>query len=183
MWPIDRPKPHSDDARSHPDEQVGQIANSIKTFQALRPILVDEHDQILAGHGILLAHQRLGRTQIAVQVIDHLTELQKSAFLVADNQIALQSEWDDQKLSALIATLGQELDDVSVLGFDPEELDRLLHDLAPEQLSVDEDEIPLTSVPPVTLTGDVWILGKHRRAISVQHGTARTGEARRYPLL
>ena len=162
MWPIDRPKPHSDNARTHPDEQVDQIANSIKAFQALRPILVDEHDHILAGHGIWLAHQRLGRQEIAVQVIDHLTELQKRAFLIADNQIALNSEWDDEKLSALIATLEQDLDDVSVLGFDPEELDRLLADLAPEQLSVNEDEIPVTSVPLVTLSGDVWILGKHR---------------------
>jgi DNA modification methylase len=162
MWPIDRPKPNPANARTHPDEQVGQIANSIKTFQALRPILVDEHDNVLAGHGILLAHQRLGRTQIAVQVINHLTELQKSAFLVADNQIALQSEWDEQKLSGLIATLEQELHDVSVLGFDPEELDRLLHDLAPEQAFVDEDEVPAAPVRSISLTGDVWILGKHR---------------------
>ena len=162
MWPIDRPKPNPDNARIHPDEQVGQVVNSIKTFQALRPILVDEHGYILAGHAILLAHQRLGRQQIAVQVIDHLTELQKRAFLIADNQIALNSEWDDQKLSALIATLEKELDDVSVLGFDPEELDRLLHDLAPEQIFVDEDEVPVPPVQSVSLPGDVWILDKHR---------------------
>jgi len=162
MWSIDRPKPHPDNARTHPDEQIGQLANSIKTFQPLRPVLVDEHGYILAGHGIWLAHQLLGRQQIAVQVIDHLTEPHKRAFLIADNQIALNSEWDDQKLGALIATLEKELADVSVLGFDPEELDRLLADLAPEQILVDEDEVPITPVQSVSVPGDVWILGKHR---------------------
>jgi DNA modification methylase len=162
MWPIDRPKPNPDNARTHADEQVGQVGNSIETFQSLRTVLVDEYDYILAGHAIWLAHRRLARQQIAVQVIDHLTELQKRAFLVADNQIALNSEWDEEKLRALVAKLEKELRDVGVLGFKPEELDRLLQDLAPEQIFVDEDEVPMTSVRSVSLPGDVWILDQHR---------------------
>jgi DNA modification methylase len=141
---------------------VQQIANSLKLFKPLRPIVVDEQDQILAGHGIWLAHQLLGYQQIAVHVFDHLTKANKLAFLVADNQIGQNSEWDEGKLSALIADLEKQLKDVSVLGFDPEELDRLLTDLAPEQGLVDEDEVPPTPSQAVSLLGDVWVLGKHR---------------------
>jgi hypothetical protein len=133
-----------------------------RLFDRIRPILVDEHDYILAGHGIWLAHRQLGRQQIAVQVIDHLTEVHKRAFSLADNQIGANPEWDDEKLRALIANLERELDDVSVLGFDPEELDRLLADLTPEQAFVDEDEMPAAPVRSTSLPGDVWILGKHR---------------------
>lgn len=103
IWPMDRPKPHPDNPRTHSGEQVAQIAKSIETFEALRPIVVDEQDYILAGHGIWLAHRQLQRQEIAVAVVDHLTEPQKRAFLIADNQIALNSAWDEQKLGSLIA--------------------------------------------------------------------------------
>jgi DNA modification methylase len=162
IWPIDRPKPHPDNPRTHSAEQVAQIAKSLETFDVLRPIVVEEQDYILAGHGIWLAHRQLQRQEIAVAVVDHLTEPQKRAFLIADNQIALNSAWDDQKLGSLIATLERQLEDVSVLGFEPQELDRLLADLAPEQAFVGEDEVPLAPVRAVSLPGDVWTLGKHR---------------------
>jgi len=162
LWPIDRPKPHPDNPRTHSDEQIGLIAESIKTFKPVRPILVDEQGYILAGHGVWLAHRLLGLPEVAVQVIDHLTEPLKRAFLIADNQIAYRSEWDDQKLSALVATLERQLENVKVLGFDPQELDRVLADLAPEPAFIPEDEIPLPPVRRVTLPGDLWILGRHR---------------------
>jgi len=162
MWPMDRPKPHPDNPRTHSEEQIAKIAKSIETFQTLRPILVDEQDQILAGEGLWRAHQKAGRTHIAVQVLDHLTEPLKRAFLIADNQIDLSSEWDDQKLSEVIARLDRELKDVTVLGFEPEELDRVLADLAPERAFIPEDEVPSAPIRRITLPGDVWILGRHR---------------------
>jgi DNA modification methylase len=148
--------------RTHSDEQIDLIAKSIEPFQALRPIVVDEQDYILAGHGVWLAHRKLGRQQIAVQVFDHLTELLKRAFLIADNQIAQKSEWETEKLSALVASLEKQLEDVSLLGFDPEELDRLLADLAPEGGFIPGDEVPLPPPRRVTLPGDIWLLGRHR---------------------
>jgi len=81
MWPIDRPKPHPDNARKHSDEQTAQLAKSIESFQAVRSILVDEKGYMLAGHGLLLAHRLLGRKAVPVIVLTRLTEQQKQLFL------------------------------------------------------------------------------------------------------
>ena len=162
MWPIDRPKPHPDNPRLHSTEQLELLAKSIDTFELIHPIVVDELDFILAGHGLWQAHGLLGRQEIAVLVINHLTEVQKRTFLVLDNQLALISEWNEEKLRALIARLEHELEDVNVLGFDSHVLDRLLADLPAELGFIPEDELPPTPPRPVTVPGDLWVLGRHR---------------------
>ena len=162
MWPIDRPMPHPENARRHSDEQVAQLAKSLETFQAVRPILADEKDFILAGHGLWRAHRLLGRTEVPVTVLSHLTQAQKRLFLIADNQLALNSEWDEQKLRSTVAALERELEDLAVTGIGPKELDRLLADLAPEPAWADEDEAPKTPTWAVSVPGDLWVLGRHR---------------------
>lgn len=162
MWPIDRPKPHPDNARVHPPEQIAQLAKSIQTFDLVRPILVDEKDFILAGHGLWLAQRALGRREIPVTVLHHLTEQQKQLFLIADNQLPQNAEWDEEKLHGIIAGLEQQLGDLKVLGFSPAELDRMLADLAPEPGWVDEDVAPPASSWSVTVPGDLFVLGRHR---------------------
>jgi hypothetical protein len=103
----------------------------------------------------------LGLREVPVIVIAHLTELQKRAYLIADNQLALNSDWDEEKLGRELEELERQLVDLKVVGFSPEELDRLLADLVPEQL-VEEDSVPETPRQAVTIPGELWLLGKHR---------------------
>ena len=160
MWPIDRLKPHPDNARTHSDEQIARLAKSIETFDVVRSVLADENDVMLAGHGVALAHRRLGRRMVPVTVLTHLTEQQKRLYVIADNQLALNSEWDEEKLGKVVAELERELADVKVTGLNPLELDRLA-DLSPEQPSVDEDHVPNPPALLVSRPGDLWRLKGH----------------------
>ena len=162
MYPIDRLKPHPQNARQHSEDQVIQLAKSIQEFGFTQPILVDENDTILAGHGKWLAACQLGLSDVPVIVLRGLTEIQKRAYLIADNQLGLNSSWDEEKLRPLVEQLERELASLDITGLSPQETDRILADLAPEQNFVDEDAVPETSVLSVTVTGDVWVLGKHR---------------------
>ena len=162
IWPIDRLKPHPENARTHSAEQIAQLAKSVETFQAVRSILADENDFILAGHGLCQAFRLLGWKEVPVTVMGHLTEQQKRLFLIADNQLALNSDWDEEKLRTAVATLDRELADLKVTGLGPGELDRLLADLAPEQDWAQDDEVPNPPALAVSIAGDLWVLGRHR---------------------
>src|ERR1700685_336013 len=162
MWPIKRPKPNPDNARIHSDEQVRQIAKSVETHQLNRTIQVDENDVILTGHGLLQALDFLGYEEVPVQVLRHLTEAQKQTYIIADNQLALNSSWDEEKLGLTLQKLENDLVNLEVIGFSPQELDRLLADLEPEDLVGDPEDVPETHALAVTLPGDLWTLGRHR---------------------
>ena len=162
LWPIGRLKPHPDNARQHSEEQIAQLARSIEEFGFTHSILVDETDTVLAGHGKLMAARLLGLAEVPVIVISDLTDIQKKAYLIADNQIALNSTWDEDKLRSLVKEIEQELASFEITALSPQEVDRLLADLAPEPAFADEDAVPETSVLPVTEPGDVWLLGRHR---------------------
>jgi DNA modification methylase len=161
IWPIDRPTPNPHNARVHSEEQIAELATSLREYKFTRPLLVDENGVLLAGHGTLQAARHLGLSEVPVIVIAHLTELQKRAYLIADNQLALNSDWDEEKLGRELAELEQQLVDLKVVGFSPEELDRLLADLAPECL-VEEDSIPEIPKVAITIPGELWVLGRHR---------------------
>ncbi len=156
MWPIDRLKPNPRNARMHSEEQVAQLANSINTFRMMRPILADENEVVLAGHGLLLAMRHLGWQEVPVLPVRHLTEAQKETFALTDNQLGLISSWDEDKLQLTLEGLERELVDLGVIGFSPPELDRLLADLAPECPMADEEAVPETPVLAVTVPGDLW---------------------------
>ena len=162
MWPIDEVRPNPDNPRVHPEEQIAALAASLREFGWVRPILVDENKVVLVGHGMLAAARQLGLERVPVLVISHLTAIQKRAYQIADNQLGLSSEWDAQKLTQEVAILEKELFQMEAIGFSPEELDRILADLQAETLRAGEDDVPAAPVEPVTLSGDVWILGKHR---------------------
>jgi DNA modification methylase len=162
LWPIDRLKSHPDNPRAHPAQQIAQLEQSIKTFGVMRSVVADEYDFLLAGHGVTLAARNVGLKEMPVTVISGLTETEKHIFLAADNQLALNSEWDEEKLQALIAALEKELGNLDLTGFRPQEIDRILADLAPEQDDwIDEDQIPETK-STITVPGDLWILDRHR---------------------
>src|SRR5258708_5398271 len=105
LWPIDRLRPYERNARTQPDEQIAQIAASILEFGFTNPILVDSRDGILAGHGRLLAARKLKLTEVPVIILDHLTEAQKRAYVIVDNQLALNAGWDDELLRIELAEL------------------------------------------------------------------------------
>lgn len=163
QWPLDRLLPYAANARTHPDEQVAQIAGSIAEFGFNVPCLVDERGVLVAGHGRLLAAQRLGLSQVPVIRLDHLTDAQARAYRIADNQIALNSGWDDALLSAEVARLKEDGVDLELLGFPEDELDRLLSGLDGEKGgNEDEDVVPEPPATPISRPGDLWILGRHR---------------------
>ena len=160
--PIGDIKPNPGNARTHPDWQVAQIARSIETYGLTAPLLVDEHLMLLAGEGRLLAAQKLGLEEVPVRVIEGLTETQKSIYVIADNQIALNATWDEDKLRAAVEELERALADLDLTGLCPQEIDRLIADLAAEQGWTDEDEAPKISPMSITAPGELWILDRHR---------------------
>ena len=146
MWPLDRLIPYERNARTHSPEQVAQIAASIQEFGFTNPILVDGSDGILAGHGRLAAAKDMGLAEVPVIVLDHLSAAQRKAYILADNQLALNAGWDMELLQQEVVSLDLADFDLSVLGFsegmvagllDPEKIDA---DEPPEDFKeVDED--------------------------------------------
>jgi len=152
--------PYARNSRTHSDEQVAQIAASIKEWGWTTPVLTDEEGMIIAGHGRVLAARKLGLKEIPVMVATGWTDAQKKAYVLADNQLALNAGWDMDLLKVEV----QELDgldfDLDLIGFDDKTLAGLLND--PTEGETDPDDTPEPPADPVSALGDVWILGKHR---------------------
>ncbi|OJU26692.1 MAG: DNA methylase [Nitrobacter sp. 62-13] len=162
LWPIDRLLTYAANARTHPDEQVAQIAGSIAEFGFNVPCLVDDRGVLIAGHGRIVAAKRLGLQQAPVIRLGHLTDAQARAFRLADNRIALNAGWDDELLSVELERLKEDGVDLALLGFAEDELDRLLDELNGGGASEGEDEVPEPPAQAVTRPGDLWLLGPHR---------------------
>jgi len=152
--------PFARNSRTHSDAQIAQIAASIREFGWTNPLLIDEAGGIIAGHGRLLAALKLGLVDVPCIILDGLTDAQKRALVIADNKLAMNAGWDPELLSSEIAGLGEDGFDLSLLGFNEDELAALLVDKT-EGLT-DPDDIPEAPAEPVTVLGDVWLLGKHR---------------------
>lgn len=160
--PISQLIPYINNSRKHSDEQVAQIAASIKEFGWTNPILVDGNNGLIAGHGRLLAARKLGMDKIPVIELAHLSENQKKALIIADNKLALNSDWDTELLMIELSELDGDDYDLSVLGFDQDELDALLNPIEPNAGLTDEDAVPDVPDEPKTKLGDIYILGNHR---------------------
>jgi DNA modification methylase len=154
--------PYINNSRKHSDEQVAQIAASIKEFGWTNPILVDGANGLIAGHGRLLAARKLGMDKVPVIELAHLSENQKKALIIADNKLALNSDWDNELLMIELQELNNEDYDLSVLGFDQDELDALLNPIETTTGLTDEDAVPEVPDEPKTKLGDIYILGNHR---------------------
>lgn len=140
LWPIEDLKPYSNNARIHDEEQIKQIARSMEEFGFTNPLLVDSIGGIIAGHGRLEAAKELGLAEVPVIVLDGLTEAQRRAYVIADNQLALNAGWDTDALQFELSTL-KDLDfDLSVVGFADDELGRLLEGLDIEGGDFEEKE-------------------------------------------
>jgi ParB-like chromosome segregation protein Spo0J len=126
LWPIDRLVPYDKNSRLHSPEQIAQVAASISEFGFTNPILVDSNDGIVAGHGRLSAARELGMEQVPVVVLDHLSERQKRAYVIADNKLALNASWDVDMLAAEVADLKADDFNLDLLGFSTEELEEIM---------------------------------------------------------
>ena len=153
--------PYANNPRTHSEQQVAQVAASIQEFGFNNPILIDEHNSIIAGHGRLAAAQKLDMNTVPTILLEGLSEAQRKAYVIADNKLTENGGWDYDLLAVEIERL-KELDvDIDLTGFDPIELDTILEPEVVEGLT-DEDAVPEVPDNPITKRGDVWILGNHR---------------------
>lgn len=164
MMPTARLVPYARNARTHSDQQVAQIAASMAEFGFVNPILIGDDDVIIAGHGRLMAAQRLGMTDVPTIVLGHLTDAQRRALVIADNKIGDNAGWDDARLLQELQALQDEGFDLDLLGIPDDELAALLAvaEDRPEISDEAADAIPEPPAEPITRPGDIWALGKHR---------------------
>lgn len=152
--------PYARNSRTHSPQQVDKIAASIREFGFLNPIIVDGQNGIIAGHGRVMAAQKLGLTIVPVIEAGHLTEAQKRAYVLADNRLALDAGWDLEMLRVELTDLKAADFDLSLTGFEIGELGKLMLD--PLAGLTDPDAIPEPPAEPVSVLGDVWQMGRHR---------------------
>lgn len=149
-------------SRTHSDEQIKQIERSIKEFGFTNPVLVDEKNMIIAGHGRVEAAKKAGMSDVPCLRLENLSSAQKSAYVIADNKIALNAGWDSDLLKLEIESL-RDLDfDISLIGFNDDELAEIFAVDAQQDVLCDEDNVPKVTQDPVTRYGDIWVLGDHR---------------------
>lgn len=160
-WPLERLVPYEGNARVHSASQIAQIAFSIKEYGFTNPILAGPDGEIIAGHGRVLAARKLGLTQVPVIVLRHLSETQKRALRLADNQLALNARWDPELVRLELEALVEQNVNLDSLGFSDQELQELLAQEIPLRGS-DPDFIPELWTEPVSRPGDLWVLGEHR---------------------
>jgi len=164
--PIAVLRPDPNNARQHSERQIRQIAESIQTFGFNVPVLVTAQNQLVAGHGRVLAAQRLGLVRLPAIRLEHLSEAQVRAFMIADNRLTETSEWDARLLGEQLKILSEiELDfSLEVTGFEMGEIDLMIENLALALPGMKDpaDAIPETSSAVVTQFGDLWILGRHQ---------------------
>jgi DNA modification methylase len=167
-WPLGRLRPYARNPRTHSDEQIAQIAASIVEFGWTTPILVSGDGEVIAGHGRLDAAKKLGLSSVPVLVLDHLSDAQRRAYVIADNTLALRAGWDEELLAGELHALNGGGFDLGLLGFDEAELDRLMAPLddggddTEGASDIDPDETPEALRAAVTRPGDLWLLGSHR---------------------
>ena len=181
-WPVDRLILSDLNPRTHSREQVVQIAASIREFGFVNPILVGVDGGIIAGEGRLRAAQTEGMREVPVIVLAHLSEVQRRALVIADNQLALNAGWDEQMLREQLAALQDQDFNLDLLGFDEQELARQLAEHEASPGLTDEDEVPEVPTAPVTRPGDLWLLGPRKghpqHRVLCGDATARTDTAR-----
>src|SRR3990172_8892754 len=143
-WPVEKLTPYARNARTHSEEQIIQIAASIAEFGWTNPVLIGPDGVLIAGHARLLAALKLGMTEVPVIVLEHLTETQRRALVIADNQLAIRgAAWDEEMLRVELEALQEDGFDLDLVGFTDEELEELLQE--PDQIvagNTDEDAVP-----------------------------------------
>ena len=160
---IDKLIPYINNARTHSTEQINKLRSSLREFGFINPVIIDSDFNIIAGHGRVQAAKAENITHVPCVLVDHLTESQKKAYIIADNRMALDAGWDEELLRVEIEALQGEAFDVSLTGFDANELDALFKDELKDKIKDDDFDVNSElQKPTITKLGDVWCLGKHR---------------------
>lgn len=157
---VDKLLPYARNSRTHSDAQVAQIAASIKEWGWTTPILVDEEGMIIAGHGRVMAARKLGAIEIPAMIAKGWSDAQKRAYVIADNQLAINAGWDTDLLAIELKELGELGFEIDLIGFDEKALSSILVDK--NEGLTDPEEVPEPPTEPVSVLGDVWVLGRHR---------------------
>ena len=160
--PVEQLIPYARNSRTHSDAQIAQIAASIREFGFLNPIIIDGDRGIISGHGRVMAARILGLDSLPCIEASHLTEAQRKAYVIADNKLALNAGWDNDLLRVELSELGELGFDLELTGFSVDEISALEVDPEPAQGLTDEDAVPEPPDNPVTVDGDVWLMGGHR---------------------
>lgn len=157
-------KPHARNARTHSKKQIGQIAKSIRKFGFTNPILIDEADRIIAGHGRVEAAKSLGMTRVPVLLLEGMSEADRKAYVIADNRLAELAGWDRELLGLELGDLSELVPDFdfNAIGFEIAEIEALLNEANSKEVTEDTVDEPERKAPPVTRLGDMWQLGPHR---------------------
>ena len=158
---IDKLIPYANNARTHSPEQVNKLRSSLREFGFINPVIIDRDYNIIAGHGRVLAARGENITEVPCVFVDHLTSAQKKAYVMADNRMAMDAGWDEQLLRVEIEALQGADFDISLTGFDEQEI----ADLFAEEKEAKEDDFNVEeelAKPCFSKTGDIWHLGKHR---------------------
>ena len=153
-WDISRLTPYARNSRTHSDEQISQLAASIKEWGWTTPVLVDEDGSIIAGHGRTLAAQRLKMTEVPVMVAKGWSEAKKRAYVIADNKLAMNAGWDNEMLALELGEIGDLGFDLDLTGFTADEISALMPVEVVPGLT-DEDAVPEVPEQPITVLGDV----------------------------
>ena len=151
--------PYAMNSRDHSDEQVAQLAASIREFGFTNPIIIDENNNLIAGHGRLMAARKLKMDRVPAVVVTGFDDRKRRALVIADNKLALNATWNMEALLTEVQDLGDEFGEL--MGFSEDELVEMLKGEEAEGLT-DEDAVPDLPIEPVTVEGDVWLLGRHR---------------------
>lgn len=160
---IDELIPYANNARTHSKDQINKLRSSLREFGFINPILIDKDYNILAGHGRVMAAREEGIKEVPCVLVEHLTEAQKKAYILADNRLAMDAGWDDELLALELENL-KELDfDIDFTGFDAAEIDELFSNI--HDKDVQDDDFDVESAledEPISKQGDIWLLGRHR---------------------
>ena len=160
--PVGKLIPYINNARTHSPEQINKLRASLREFGFINPILIDREFNVLAGHGRLEAAKEEGFTEVPCVYVDHLTEAQKKAYILADNRMAMDAGWDEEMLRVELASLQEMSYDLSLTGFDSDELSKMF---APDENDAKDDGFDLSAAlekASFVEPGDLWTVGKHR---------------------
>lgn len=158
-------RPYARNSRTHSKKQVKQIASSIERFGFTNPVLVSDQGEIIAGHGRVEAARSLGMKKVPTLALSHLSEAERRAYVLADNKLAMNAGWDKEILAIELQALVDVDFEVELTGFSLAEIDFILDEAGeadPEGSDGPEDAVPLVSGNPITVSGDMWQLGRHR---------------------
>ncbi|SHI17705.1 site-specific DNA-methyltransferase [Sporanaerobacter acetigenes] len=160
---IDELIPYANNARTHSKDQINKLRSSLREFGFINPILIDKDYNIIAGHGRVMAAREEGIKEVPCVLVEHLTEAQKKAYILADNRLAMDAGWDDEMLVLELENLKEMDFDMDLTGFEAAEIDELFSNVHDKDVEDDDFDVDAAlEEDTISKQGDIWLLGRHR---------------------